>query len=64
MPISSGTIALSAGVIIELLKFANEMRQIYGSDITDEQIAEAWVRSSVRFQAATEAWKNAPSPSG
>lgn len=56
--------ALSAPIIIELLKFAREMREIYGDNVTDEQIAEAWVRSSVRFTAAAEAWKNAQSSSG
>lgn len=57
-------IALSAPIIIELLKFAREMREIYGDNVTDEQIAEAWSRSAVRFAAAAEAWKNAPPPAG
>lgn len=64
MPVSSGTIAIGATVFLELLKFAREMRTIYGDDITDEQIAQAWERSSVRYQAAAEAWKNAPPPAG
>lgn len=64
MASATSIIALSAPIILELLKFAREMREIYGNDVTDEQIAEAWSRSSVRFKAAAEAWENAPPPSG
>ncbi len=61
MPVSASMITLSASVILELLRFAREMREIYGDDVTDEQIAEAWSRSSVRFKAAVEAWEKATS---
>lgn len=60
----SSLITLSPLVIIELLKFYDEMRTIYGDDVTPEQVAEAWQRSSVRYQAASDAWRDAPPPSG
>lgn len=55
---------IAAPVILEILKFARDMRELYGDKVTDEQIAEAWSRSSVRFATAAEAWRDAPSSSG
>ena len=51
--------SIAAPVILEILRFAREMRSIYGDDVTDEQIAEAWSRSSQNFARAAEAWRNA-----
>lgn len=52
-------VPIAASVVLEVIKFADEMRRIYGKDITPEQIAEAWERSRERFAKAKAAWEAA-----
>lgn len=59
MPNFAAIAGIAGPVVLEILKFAREMREIYGEDVTDEQIAAAWGRSSERFKAAADAWRNA-----
>ena len=52
-------LSIGVPVIMQLLQYAAEMRQILGPDVTDEQIARAWEAGAARYAVASDAWREA-----
>lgn len=57
MPDPVTIIATAVGTANQLLRFAKIVREVFGEDVTEEQIAALWDRIAADYAEASDAWR-------